>query len=145
MALLLVRYLSSLTWRSSKGVATGALGMVAGDSRANARDIVEDFIRRIEAIVAFKDDGSGRLARENLIEEIERLIRHRMGMGIGEKRVIEKGLTNSYAAGQVNLLNQAVGQGIEKLARIEDMIAGIQVKVLDIEQQSGSGLAADQV
>ena len=36
-------------------------------------------------------------------------------------------------------------QGVEKLIRIEAVIAGIQVEVLDVEQKSGAGLAADQV
>jgi len=52
--------------------------MSGGDSRANARDVIEDFIDRVEAIIALKHDGCRRLVRENMVEEIERSIGHRM-------------------------------------------------------------------
>jgi hypothetical protein len=107
----------------------GALGISAGGSRPDTRDIVQDFVDRVESIVAFEDDGCGRVARENVVEEIERLIGHWMGMAICEQRPLENALAQSHATRKVNLLHQAVRQGIEKCARIEAMIAGIQVKV----------------
>src|SRR5215471_450098 len=68
-----------------------------------------------------------------------------MGMGIGEKWAFEKVLANGHAARHVDFLHQALRQGIEKCVRIEAEITGIQVKVLDIQEKSGAGLAADQI
>ena len=51
----------------------------------NARNIIEDFARCVEAVVPLENDASGRVARERAIEQIERLRRHGMGMGIGEE------------------------------------------------------------
>jgi hypothetical protein len=46
------------------------LRISVSDSSANAHDVVEDFIDRFEAVIALKHDGCGRLARENVVEEI---------------------------------------------------------------------------
>src|SRR5258708_6593101 len=104
--------------------------MSGGDLRANTRNVVEDFIDRVEAIIPLKHDSRGCLARENVVEKIERPIGHRMGMSVGEKWAFEKALANGHAARQVDLLHQALGQGIKKCPRIEAVIAGIQVEVL---------------
>jgi hypothetical protein len=45
----------------------------------------------------------------------------------------------------VDFLHQAIGQGIEKFVGIEAVVAGIEIEVLDVEEKSGTGLAADHV
>ncbi len=60
-------------------------GFQAGDPRTDAADIVKDFVDGVKPIVALEHDGFRSLAGEYPIEKIERLIGHRMGVGIGEK------------------------------------------------------------
>ena len=59
------------------------------DASANARDIVQDFLHRIEAIIALKHDGRRRVTRQRIGQEVERLGRHRVRMGIGEERLLQ--------------------------------------------------------
>jgi hypothetical protein len=63
-------------------MAVGFPGMQAGYSCADARDVGKDFIDRVESIVAFYHNRRRRVARENVIQEIERPIGHWMGVSI---------------------------------------------------------------
>ena len=49
------------------------------------------------------------------------------------------------AARQVDLLNQTGSKIVEKCIRVEAVVYGVEIKVLDVEQKAGVGLAADQV
>ena len=68
----------------------GLLGSRAGHPRADARNIVQDFVDRVEPIVALEHDEGRVLAREHMVEEIERRVGDRMGVGVGEERPSER-------------------------------------------------------
>ena len=44
----------------------------------------------------------------------------------------------------MHLLTDVRRQAVKKCVRVEAMIAGVQVEVLDVKQDPGAGLAADQ-
>jgi hypothetical protein len=56
----------------------------AGSVSPNPHHVIEDFIGDIEAVIALKDNGGGRMALEQMVEKPVRLIGDRIGMGIGE-------------------------------------------------------------
>ena len=60
-------------------------GFQAGDPRTDAADIVKDFVDGVKPIVALEHDGFRGVAGEHPIEEIKRLVWHRMGMRISEE------------------------------------------------------------
>src|SRR5207244_6100349 len=82
----LVRYSSRLTCRSNSRFAMEFLGARAGCGSANAGDIVQDFVKSLEPVVTLEHDEIRTLTLEHVLEQLERLVRYRMRMRIGEER-----------------------------------------------------------
>lgn len=74
------------------------------------------------------------MAREHMVEKIQRLIRNGMRMRIEKVRLREKISLHGNAPCQVHLLHDARREGIQKLVSIESMVARIQQKILEVEQ-----------
>src|SRR5262245_9300630 len=145
MAPALVRCSSRLICRSNKRVGMNAPGLHGGDARANAAHIVQDLVEFQEPIVALEHDSLGSMTGQHMIEQIERGVRHRMRVGIGEEGTREKILLNSDAPRHVHFLDDAGGELVQKCMRIKSMIVRIQIEVFDVEQEAGAGLAADEI
>ena len=118
--------------------------LAASNPRANARNVVQDFINLIEPVIALKNHDGRRLTRKRMAQDFEHLLRHRVGMTIGEQWPIETILAYGDSARHVQFLDNPGRQGVEKFVSVEAVIIGIQVKVFDIKEESGTGLAADQ-
>src|SRR5215471_11876025 len=82
IAVPLVRYASRLTCRSKSRPAMSFPRLGVCQARADARHIVEDFLDRVQAIVALDDDVRGRMPDQRIVEQIERLLGQGMGMGV---------------------------------------------------------------
>jgi len=115
------------------------------NSRPDARDIIENFIHRVEAVVPLQDDGRRGVAHEHAIEEFERFGRHRMRVGIGEERLWQPRVAHGDAAGHMDLAHESGRQIAKKGVRVEAVVAGVEMEVLDIEQEAGAGFTTDQV
>src|SRR5262252_8728948 len=131
MAAPLVRYSSRLTWRSSRGRGMDVIGVPAGQARADALDIVKDFIDGVESLIPLQHDGGRRLAQEGMIEQIEHLARRRVRMGIDKNWPPENVLVHGCTARHVHLLDEAGRQRVEKFVRIEAVVRRVQIKSLD--------------
>src|SRR5207244_819049 len=107
MAAPLVRYSSSLVCRSRSRSAIGSPEFPAGDPRADAPDIVKNFINGIEPIIAFQHDRRRMLARERMIEQFEGALRHGVRMRIDKEGSPQERLAGGHPAGQVYFLDQA--------------------------------------
>src|SRR5215213_1602624 len=68
-----------------------------------------------------------------------------MRMGIGQKWPLETAIVDRDAARHVNFANQSRREFVDKRIRVEVMIGGIEVEVLNVEQDSCARLAADQI
>ena len=121
------------------------LGLQTGDPRTDAPDIVKDFTNGVKPIIALEHDGFGGVAGEHLIEEIERPIRHRMGVGISEEGTLQKILADGHAPRHVHFPHQVGRQGVQKCIRIEAVVMSIQEEIFDVKEKSSAGLAADQI
>src|SRR5262245_48405833 len=75
-----------LTCRSNKGFAMVVPCSCGGDARANARDVVENFVAGLKPIVALQDDDGRRLPRKRVFQEIEGRIRDWMAVRICKQR-----------------------------------------------------------
>ena len=95
------------------------------DAQSNALDVGEDFARSVKSIVTFEYNRLRGVKRQCVLQEIERLVRHRVGMGIGEKGPLQA--SNGYSASHVHFPHQVRRQLIEKFISVEVVILGIQV------------------
>ena len=57
------------------------LGLKTGDPRTDAPNIVKDFANDVKPIIALEHNGFGGMADEHAVEQIERPVGYRMGMG----------------------------------------------------------------
>src|SRR5260370_12492947 len=108
MAAPLVRCSMSLTCRAKSRPDMGVLESAIEPS-TDMCDIVQDFLGGVEAIIALEHDGGRRLPRERVIEEIERCLRHRMGMGISRERPRQEILAHGGAARHMHPLHRTPG------------------------------------
>jgi hypothetical protein len=79
------------------------------EPRTQPRDIVQDFVDGIEAIIALEHDDARRLPREGVIEQIERGLGDRVGMGILEERPWQEVFLQGDAARHMYLLDGTRG------------------------------------
>ena len=79
------------------------------------------------------------MALEQMVEKPVRLVGDRIGMGIGEERATDKILIHGLAARHMHFLDQAGRQGVEKRVGVKPVISGIEIKILNIQQQPGAG------
>src|SRR5690242_1838024 len=86
MAPPLVRYWSSLTCRCNSRLDMASSSLNRMDARADARDVVQDFIECVEALVALENDRLRMMAPQRVCEQVQRLVRHRMGVRIRKER-----------------------------------------------------------
>jgi hypothetical protein len=54
------------------------LGSLSAHARSDASQIIQDFVERVEAIVAFEHNKARALAREHMLEKVERWSGHGM-------------------------------------------------------------------
>ena len=64
---------------------------------------------------------------------------------ISEDGTLQITFLNRHAPGEMHFLDQAVRQGVQESVGIEAMVVRIQKEIFEIEQESRSGLGADQV
>ena len=76
-----------------------------GDERANARNIVYDFLEGVESIIAFENDRLRHLPPQEIFQQVEGLIGHWVGVGIGENWMPCNMLGHGDAARHVHLLH----------------------------------------
>src|SRR5215469_5840529 len=122
----LVRCSRSLIWRSNSRCGIGGLDR-AGEACAQPCHVVQNFIESIEAIVPLEHNRCRRLPFERIVEEIERRIWYRMGMGILEERARQELLVQGDAAGDVHLLDHMSGQIVEERIGIKAVIASVEI------------------
>src|SRR6266446_2005015 len=96
-----------LTCRSNKGFAMDLPRSGSGDARANAGDVIENFVASLEPVVALQDDDARRVPRKRVFQEIEGRIRDWMAVGIRKQRLGERLITDRDAAGHVHLPDEA--------------------------------------
>jgi hypothetical protein len=74
------------------------------EAGADAPNVIHDLIDGIEPVVAFQHDGVRRLPSKRVIEEIERPVRHRVGVAVGEDGTLQITFLNRYAPGEMHFL-----------------------------------------
>ena len=98
--------------------------------------------------------AAGRCRRSAVLEEVERHVGHRVGMGVGQKQPfvpvgrLDLVLARRYARPPppcTSFTTPAGKASDENHRDASAMIERIQMKVFEIERPSGTGLATDQV
>src|SRR5262245_2770129 len=120
-------------------------GLHGVDARPDAANIGKDLVEFLKTVITFKHDGIEPGPNQHAIKQIERAVGYWMRVGIGEEGTGQKILVNGHAARDMHFLHDASGQVVEERMRIESMIMGVQVEVLEVQEQAGSGLLADQI
>src|SRR5215475_9718088 len=115
------------------------------DARPDAANIGKDLVEFLKTVITLKHDSIGPVPNQHAIKQIERAVGYWMRVGIGEEGTDQKIPVNGHAAREMHFLHDASGQLIQERMRIESMIMGVQVEVLDVQEQAGSGLPADQI
>src|ERR1700733_11449106 len=128
MAPPLVRYSSSLACRRNSLFAKGRLAMSvfrpAIDASPDTFDVTEDFVRRIETVIAFEHDRRWSMPRERIFQQPERFGRNRVGVGIGEEWLCKTRIAHNSAACHMDLAHQAGRQIVEEGEGVEAMVGG---------------------
>src|SRR6266436_6601825 len=105
------------------------------DPRPNARDIIEDFIHRVEAVIALQNDGRRGMAREHAVQKVERFGRYWMRMGISKKWLWQASVGHGDSARHVDLAHKPGRKIVKKGDSVEAVVGGVEIEVLDIEQE----------
>src|SRR4029450_12128256 len=99
-----------------------ALGLHGGDARADAAHIVQDLIELLQPIVALEHNSLGSVPGQHMVEQIERPVRHRMRMRIGEEGTREEILLNRNASCDMHFLDDAGGKVVQESVRIKSSL-----------------------
>src|SRR5271169_2318846 len=144
MAAALVRYSSRLACRCNKRVDMQISSSPTGQMRADASYVAQYLVSGTKPLIAFKYDGGRAMAVEHAVEKRKHLVGHRVAVSVGENRLPKSIILNGYATCQMDFFYQPGRQSIDELDGIDAMIAGVQVKIFDVEKKSSAGFSTNQ-